>query len=158
MYPGAEEDVITALRAIEKRGFRFTIVERLTQYFRIHPEETEAFRSALEPMLADPKPAQRFLAAYALASWPGDKTEEVKRELLRQLKEASPYSHHAARALGRLGESASDTVPDLLAYAERTKAWTAGYAASALEAACRPAGRSQFPERPKAWPKSIQSF
>jgi RNA polymerase sigma factor (sigma-70 family) len=148
MFPGADEDVIAALRATEKRGFRFTIVEKLTHYLQIHPEQTATFRAALEPMLNDPKPAQRFVAAYALASWPGDKPEEVKRELLRQLKKASPNSYNAARALGRLDASASDAVPELLAYAERTKQWTAGYASSALEAACRlrPELRAQFPE------------
>jgi hypothetical protein len=47
-----------------------------------------------------------------------------------------------------MGDAASDAVPALLAYAERTKSWTAGYASSALEAACRlkPELRAQFPE------------
>jgi RNA polymerase sigma factor (sigma-70 family) len=148
MYPEAAEDLIAALRAPEKSSFRFTIADQLLQYLRVHPEQTAEFQAALEPMLNDPKPGQRYLAAYALASWPGDKPAEVKRELLRELNGASPYSYRAARALGGLGAAASDAVPELLAYAERMKGWSPDSASSALEAACRlkPELRAQFPE------------
>jgi RNA polymerase sigma factor (sigma-70 family) len=148
MHPGADEDVLGALKAHEKRSFRFSVVDQLTQYLRVHPEQAAAYRVELEPMLKDSKASQRFLAAYALAFWPGENPAGVKRELLRELKETSKYSHHAAQALGNLGEAGVDTVPELLAYAERTRQWTAGYSSSALEAVCRlrPELRTEYPE------------
>jgi hypothetical protein len=99
-------------------------------------------------MLNDAQSGQRFLAAYALASWPGEKSPEVKGELLREIRDRSKHSYGAARALGKLGPEALDAIPDLLEYAEATKNWSAGYANSALEAVCRikPELRTEYPE------------
>jgi hypothetical protein len=148
LYPGAQEDLIAALQTREKQGFRYTTVDMLTQYFSVHPDELPPFAQALQPMLDDAAPEHRALAAYALASWPGDKQPEIKRELLREIRERSTHSYRAARALGSLGRDAADAVPELLIYADATKSWTPGYASSALEAARRlkPELRPQYPE------------
>lgn len=148
LYPGAEEDLIAALQARDRQQFGGTIVDLLSQYFAVHPDAVAPFWRALHPMLDAPNKPQRGLAAYALASWPGEKPPEVKRELLRELQERSDRSYRAARGLGKLGPEAADTVSALLAYAEATKSWRAVYGSSALEAACRlqPELRAKYPE------------
>ncbi|MBI4662042.1 MAG: sigma-70 family RNA polymerase sigma factor [Verrucomicrobia bacterium] len=145
----ATEDLLAALRSVDKRsdGFRFTIVDHLTHYFEPHAEDLEAFAAAFRPFLEDPWPSQRLLAGYALASWPGEKPQAVKEELLNELRtRTNPHSYRAASGLGKLGPSAADAVPELLAYAEATQNWSAGYREHALEAACRlqPELRSQY--------------
>ncbi|MCI0536005.1 MAG: hypothetical protein L0Z50_12335 [Verrucomicrobiales bacterium] len=148
LYPGAREDLIATLSAPDKMGFRFTVADQLTSYLAEFPQDVAPFIAALRPMLNDSQLGQRFLAAYALASWPGDKSPEVQGELLRELKDRSKHSYRAASALGKLGAEALDTIPDLLAYADATKNWSAGYANNALEAVCRinPELRTEYPE------------
>ncbi|MFO1499261.1 MAG: hypothetical protein U1G07_12845 [Verrucomicrobiota bacterium] len=148
LLPGAREDLVLALRAGGPEGFGFTIVDKLAGYVPAGSRDGAAFREALAPMLQDPNSAQRLLAAYAMASWPGETTPPVKAELVQALRESSKFAHHAADALAKLGPAAADAAPDLLAFAEAAKDWGAGYRERALEAACRlnPELRSQFPE------------
>ena len=148
LYTGAREDLITTLSTPDKAGFRFTVVDQLTGYLAEFPQDLAPFVAALRPMLNDAQSGQRFLAAYALASWPGEKSPEVKGELLREMADRSKHSYRAASALGKLGPEALDTIPDLLAYAEATKNWGAGYANNALEAVCRikPELRTEYAE------------
>src|SRR5262249_50113261 len=44
MYSGEQEDVIAALRAPAKRGFRFSLADRVTQHLESHPQQGEACR------------------------------------------------------------------------------------------------------------------
>ncbi|MCI0541648.1 MAG: hypothetical protein L0Z50_41140, partial [Verrucomicrobiales bacterium] len=145
------DDLIAAVRTPEKkksRDFRFTIVDHLTGYFSARPDTAQTFANAIKPLLSDPQPGQSLLAAYALASWPGEKPVELKEIFLAELKDKTTYSFRAASGLGKLRADAADAVPDLLAYAEATRSWGAGYSKAALEAACRiqPELRSQYPE------------
>src|SRR5204862_21759 len=129
-------------------GIRYLIVNALAEHFGQVPEDALTFVSALQSRLSDADPYERLLAAYALASWPGEKPSALKDVLLAELKaRTTDHSYIAAQGLGKLGAQAADSVPDLLAYAEATKGWTAGYAESALEAACRlqPDLRAQYP-------------
>jgi len=131
------------------RGFRFTIVDMLAGYFANQPDDAATFVAAMKSLLKDGQPRERFLAAFALASWPGEKPPAVKDTLLAELKsQASVHSYRAAQGLGKLGDQAADAVPDLLAYAEATKGMDNGSADGALEAACRlqPDLRSQYPD------------
>jgi hypothetical protein len=146
------EDLLTSLYTPEKpsKGFRFTIVDMLNGHFANQPDDAATFVAAMKSVLQNGQPRERFLAAFALASWPGGKPSAVKDILLAELKaQASAHSYRAVQGLGKLGEQAADTVPDLLAYAEAKRDdGGAGYAASALEAACRlqPDLRSQYPD------------
>jgi hypothetical protein len=106
------------------------------------------FVAGIQPLLSDPQPSERLLAAYALASWPGEKPPTLKDVLLAELKaRATVHSYIAAQGLGKLGAQAIDAVPELLAYAQATKDGCAGCAESAVEAACRlqPELRTQYP-------------
>jgi len=150
---GAErtEDLLTSLRTRDKLtgGVRYLIVNLLAEHFGQLPEDAVAFVSALRPLLSDANPHERLLAAYALASWPGEKPAALKDVLLAEVKARATddHSYIAAQGLGKLGPQAADAVPDLLAYAEATKNQYAGDAESALEAACRlqPELRAQYP-------------
>jgi len=144
------EDLLAALRTRDKLvgGIRYLTVGRLAEHFGQYPEDAATFMSALQPLLSDSNSHERLLAAYAFASWPGEKPPAVKDVLLAELKaRTTVHSYIAAQGLGKLGAQAADAVPELLAYAEATKGWTAGYAESALEAACRlqPELRAQYP-------------
>jgi RNA polymerase sigma factor (sigma-70 family) len=145
------EDLLAALRTQDKHsgGIRFRIVNRLAEHFGRHPDDVAKFVSALHPLLSDSDPHERLLAAFALGSWPGEKPSAVKDVLSAELKaRTTDHSYLAAQGLGKLGAQAADAVPDLLAYAEAIKGSDAGYARSALEAACRiqPDLRSQYPD------------
>jgi RNA polymerase sigma factor (sigma-70 family) len=146
------EDLLASLHTPENksRGFRFTIVDMLGGHFANQPDDAATFIAAMQPRLNDPNPYERLLAAFAIASWPGEKPAAVKDILLAEVKaQTTTRSYRAVQGLGKLGAQAADTVPDLLAYAE---AWRddggAGYAEGALEAACRlqPDLRSQYPD------------
>lgn len=133
-------------------SFRFSIVDHLIADRAATSAEVELVRR-LAPKLESGSQEERLLAAYALATAPGDKPGAVKAELLRALAEGSPYGDRAARAMAALGEGARDTVPVLLAFAERTADWAdGGYARSALESACKlqPELRASYPEIDKA--------
>ena len=156
VYPptplGAErsEDLLAALRARDKLsdGTRYLTVNSLAEHFGQFPEDAATFVSAVQSLLSDSDPHERLLAAYALASWPGEKPSALKDVLLAEVKaRTTDYSYIAAQGLGKLGAQAADAVPELLAYAEATKGWAAGYAESALDAACRlqPELRTQYP-------------
>ena len=146
------EDLLASLHTPENksRGFRFTIVDMLGGHFANQPDDAATFVAAMKSRLKDGQPRERFLAAFALASWPGEKSSAVKDTLLAELKaQTTVHNYRAAQGLGKLGEQAADTVPDLLAYAEARRDDAAGgYAESALEAACRlqPDLRSQYPD------------
>src|SRR5439155_4825271 len=144
------EDLLAALRARDKLsdGTRYLTVNSLAEHFGQFPEDAATFVSAVQSLLSDSDPHERLLAAYALASWPGEKPSALKDVLVAEVKaRTTDHSYIAAQGLGKLGAQAADAVPDLLAYAEATKSWTAGYAESALEAACRlqPELRAQYP-------------
>jgi len=144
------EDFLAALYTPEKKskGFRFTIAGMLNKHFANRPEDAATIAAALRPLLKDSRPYERLLAAFALASWPGEKPPEVKEVLLAEvLARTTVHSYRAASGLGKLGAQAADTVPALLAYAEAMKDASSGYSENALESACRlqPELRTQYP-------------
>jgi len=145
------EDLLTALRTRDKLsgGIRYLIVNTLAEYFGQLPGDAPTFVSALQSLLSDSEPHERLLAAYALASWPGEKPSALKDVLLAEVKaRTTDHSYIAAQGLAKLGAQAADAIPDLLAFAEATKDLGNGSADCALEAACRlrPELRMQYPE------------
>jgi RNA polymerase sigma factor (sigma-70 family) len=145
------EDLLTALRTRDKLsgGIRYLIVNTLAEHFGQLPGDAATFVSALQSLLSDSEPHERLLAAYALASWPGEKPWALKDVLLAEVKaRTTDHSYIAAQGLAKLGAQAADAIPDLLAFAEATKDLGNGSADCALEAACRlrPELRMQYPE------------
>jgi RNA polymerase sigma factor (sigma-70 family) len=146
--PAYAQDLQAALGLSEKGGFGFEVADHLGRHFAQRPFESDLLVPAMLSQLNDPSPQRRFTAAYALATWPGEKPAGLQGILSAELNTKSPDSYRAAMGLGKLGEAALGSVPELLAYAEQTRDWPAGYAHAALEAACRiqPELRERFPE------------
>lgn len=146
----AEGDLLSALKASDKKsqGFPFTIVDILSGTAQNDASILDAFGPSMRSMLRDGDRSQQFLAAYATASWPGEKPAETKAVFLRELADLSPEAHRAAFGLGKLGASAAEAVPLLLEYAKKAADWAGGgYTESALTAACQidPSLRAHYP-------------
>jgi len=146
-------DAIAAVLSSPDKGsldFRF---ELLTFLSRGRAGKTsistlaEHLKTILNPLLDNGTDEQQLLAAFELASLPGEKPESVKATLLREMACRDPfhrnYKSYAAQALGRLGPDAADAVPALLAWARESNLPDSGF-----EAACRiqPDLRAQYPQ------------
>lgn len=148
-------DLTAVLQSSAKKtqGFRFELVDDfIRRHISLAPQDDQILKGIVNPLVQSDNFNQRFLAAFALASLPGDKPSAIKDILVEELQlggtPEGDNSYYAARGLGRLGPDAKDAVPALLEFASATKTWAAGYVQEALEAVCRiqPELRGQYPE------------
>jgi RNA polymerase sigma factor (sigma-70 family) len=145
------DDLLSTLRGDDKRslGFRFTVVDRLALLLSANAVFAPFFAEALTDLLETGNRNQQLLAAFALASDPGERIDEIKAILENEVAERTPHSYRAAAGLGKLGTNALESVPRLLEFAKATEGWGGGgYSRSALKAVCQidPVFRANHPE------------